>query len=49
MNEVWKHVPGYEDLYKVSNLGKVLSIKSGKLLSDKPGPNGYVRVLLRDG
>ena len=51
MEEVWKDINGYEDLYQVSNLGRVKSlnyIHSGteKILSPKTNNNGYLSVLL---
>ena len=33
MTEIWKDVVGYEGYYKVSNLGRVYSIRSQKILS----------------
>lgn len=30
MEEIWKDIPGYEGLYKVSNYGRVLSLPRGK-------------------
>lgn len=44
--EIWKPVVGYEERYKVSNMGNVYSIFSDKIL--KPGlkPYGYCRVML---
>lgn len=44
--EVWKDVLGYEGLYEVSNFGNIRNNR-GKILSYKPGNNGYVRVILR--
>lgn len=49
-NEIWKDVPGYPD-YKVSNLGKVKSLKKGieRFLNLNLGSHGYLRVnLFRD-
>lgn len=50
MSEIWRDVPGYEGLYMVSNLGRVMSLLSGKkkilqLLRDK----NYYFVRLRKG
>lgn len=43
--EVWANVPGYEDLYSVSHLGRVYSKKNDKIL--KPHiANGYLKVNL---
>lgn len=33
MEEVWKKVVGYEDLYEVSNIGRVRSLRRNKILS----------------
>lgn len=32
MNEIWKDIKGYEQLYQVSNLGRVKRITTGKIL-----------------
>ena len=48
MAEVWKAVKGYEGLYRVSNFGRVFSIKNRKLL--KPFISGnYEHVNLYKG
>lgn len=51
MEEIWKDVPGYEGLYRVSNLGKVMSLnykKTGrfKLLKPRHIKKGYTTVML---
>lgn len=51
MIEIWKDVPGYEGLYKVSNLGNVLSLnyrrtRKAKLLKLLKRANGYCYVEL---
>ena len=46
-NEVWKDIKGYEGLYKVSNLGRILSLKKMELLTLSQMPNGYKCVGLR--
>lgn len=38
MEEIWKDIPGYEGLYQVSSLGRIKSLRTGKLR--KPGNNG---------
>ena len=48
MTEVWKHIAGLEDHYKVSNLGRVLSMHSGVLRPQKNN-YGYLYVYLRFG
>jgi hypothetical protein len=47
-NEIWKPVKGYEGIYKVSNLGKVKSLKFGKERLLKAGitSGGYAIVVL---
>ena len=47
MEEIWKDVEGYEGLYKVSNLGNVLSLsygRSGKQKALKPKTNNEGRL-----
>lgn len=46
--EIWRDVAGYEGLYKVSNLGNVMSLKHKKPKLMKPGKygNGYLFVIL---
>lgn len=42
--EIWKPVPGFESLYTVSNLGSVMSLRSGRLLKpQRAGSNGEYR------
>ena len=46
--EIWRDVVGYENLYKISNLGNVMSLKRKKPKLLKPGKdgNGYLFVIL---
>lgn len=44
MEETWKPVKGYEDRYSVSNTGKVKSLKTSKLMCQRKGYDGYMRV-----
>lgn len=46
MKEVWKDVVGYEGLYKVSNVGRVKSLKKDMILNVKPHYWGYIIVCL---
>lgn len=46
MNEEWKPVKGLEGLYEVSNIGRVKSLRNGKILIPHFLPNGYARVKL---
>lgn len=49
-NIVWKDIPGYEGLYKISNFGDVLSLKrpgaKEKLLKGEIDQYGYIRIVL---
>lgn len=42
--EIWKDITGYEGLYKVSNLGRVKSLRNNMIL--KPGGERYLQVVL---
>ena len=46
--EIWKDIEGYEGLYKVSNIGRVKSLKYGKerILKGSKDSNGYLQVSL---
>ena len=46
--EVWKDIPGYEGVYQVSNLGRVMSHKRGswKIIKGTKKDNGYLVVWL---
>ena len=48
MIEVWKDVPNYEGLYKVSNLGNVKSLAFGKekILKGSKNKDGYILIAL---
>ena len=46
MKEIWKDVPGYEGLYRVSNLGNVFSLRNDRCLTQRVYGDGYVRVPL---
>lgn len=45
LQEIWKQITGYEDLYEVSNLGRVRSVR-GRLLSQNKDPSGYMKINL---
>jgi len=56
--EAWRTVPGYEDLYEVSSLGRVRSLRrkggrnrwyGGKILQAVPGYFGYLSLNLCGG
>ena len=46
--EVWKDIQGYEGLYEVSNMGRIRSLKFGKIKYLKPSKDrdGYYHVIL---
>lgn len=44
MTEQWRNVKGYEGLYQVSNLGKVFSVRSKKILKPNELKSGYLQV-----
>lgn len=46
--EEWRTIPGYGDRYRVSNMGRVYSQKSQKMLKQTAAKNGYLRVCLYD-
>ena len=48
MLEEWKDIEGYEDVYQISNKGRVMSFKrnKGKLLKQTQSSNGYLSVKL---
>ena len=60
MNEIWKDVPGYEELYQVSNLGNIKSLSRLKtngrssyiskdlIMKHHKDRNGYLCVLLHN-
>lgn len=43
--EIWKDIAGYEDLYQVSNLGRIKAKRTGRLLSQSDC-RGYKHVAL---
>lgn len=50
-NEIWKDIPGYEGMYKISNLGRVLALnynKTGKAIvrAQRINKQGYLYVNL---
>ena len=48
-SEIWRDIPNYEGHYKASNLGRIFSVKSNKLLNTKVS-KGYSRISLhKDG
>lgn len=46
MKEIWKEILGYENLYEVSNLGKVRNMRTGRILKPGPDKDGYLLICL---
>jgi hypothetical protein len=46
-HEEWRPVVGYEDHYKVSNLGRIWSNRKDACMAAHPNPKGYPAVSLR--
>jgi hypothetical protein len=44
--EVWKDIDGFDGMYQVSNLGRVYSTRTGKILKQIPRRHGYLSVWL---
>jgi len=49
MQEEWKDVVGFEDYFKVSNLGRVQSKRTGKILRQYKGKNHRLHIATRIG
>lgn len=47
MEELWKDIGGYEGLYQVSNLGRIWSYKTNKILKGSIDSHGYRQVDFR--
>lgn len=47
--EIWKDIPGYENMYQASNMGRIASIRSGvfKIRSLVRNPTGYLQCGIR--
>ena len=46
MKEIWKPIKGYENLYKISNLGRVISIKTNKIRKLGYDKDNYLKIEL---
>lgn len=46
MKEYWKPIIGYENLYKISNLGNILSLRKNRILKHHMITGGYFVVQL---
>ena len=48
MKEIWKDVNGYEELYQVSNLGKIYSKRRKKILKNNIRNTYYIIQLTKN-
>lgn len=46
MEEIWKNIKGYEDIYQVSNLGRVKRVETDRVLQPYRNKGGYLLVYL---
>lgn len=50
IEEIWKDIPSFENLYQASNLGRIRSLPrystSGRILKLRKAQNGYLRIML---
>lgn len=46
MQEIWRPIPNYEGLYEVSNLGRIKSLRTNKLMKPHIINRGYYDVCL---
>lgn len=46
MTEEWRPIKNYEGLYEVSSLGRIKSLRTGRLMSPAPDSDGYATVSL---
>lgn len=49
MEEIWKDVVGFEDYFKISNLGRVLGKRSSRILKGSVCSSGYISIHTRFG
>ena len=47
--EQWKDISGYENIYQVSNLGKVKNVNTNRILKQQVDHDGYFIITLRKG
>lgn len=48
MIEIWKDIKNYENIYKISNLGRLKNIITSKFLKPSINQDGYLRYFLYD-
>lgn len=44
--EIWENIPGFENLYQISSLGQIKSLKTNRILKVGLGAEGYYRCTL---
>ena len=42
MDEIWKEMSGYEDMYEISNLSNIRNKKTKRLIKQFKNRHGYV-------
>lgn len=45
--EIWKDINNYENIYQVSNLGRVRSLRRFRIIKQRLSKSGYLNVTLR--
>ena len=48
MGEIWKDIKRYEGIYEISNYGRILNTKTGKIKKHRKSKNGYHLISLSD-
>jgi hypothetical protein len=46
-DEIWKDIEGYENIYQISNFGRVKSLRTFKIIKQRKSISGYLNVTLR--
>ncbi len=47
-DEIWKDIPGYEGIYKISTNGRIINCLTGKIRKDVKSGKGYRAIQLSD-
>lgn len=47
--EIWKRIPDSDKFYEVSNFGRIRNGITGKILTPRPTPKGYLRIHISVG
>ncbi len=48
MEEEWKYIKGFGKGYQISNIGRVYSVKRGKLMKTRKTRKGYIQIQLHN-